>query len=141
MIEKEIHIVLVEDDRDHAALIQRSFHAHSRPVRLTITESLQQAKEYLHTLSFDVIITDLILPEHLPAELLRGRPAHASTLGSSPGQALPISLKEAERSAIAEALTWAGGNKSKAARVLGITRQTLRQKIKVYGMVDKYPPG
>ena len=50
---------------------------------------------------------------------------------------MPISLKEAERRAIAEAMTWAGGNKSKAARALGITRQTLREKLKAYGMANK----
>jgi transcriptional regulator with PAS, ATPase and Fis domain len=84
---------------------------------------------------------DLILPEHLPGELLKGRPAPGSILDSSRAEGLPISLKEAERKAIADALTWAGGNKSKAARALGITRQTLRQKIKAYGLANKYPPG
>ncbi len=84
---------------------------------------------------------DLILPEHLPGELLKGRAPHGSILGSSWAEGMPISLKEAERRAIAEALSWAGGNKSKAARALGITRQTLRQKLKAYGMANKYPPG
>ncbi len=80
--------------------------------------------------------TDLILPEHLPREILNGRAAGISTLGSSPEGGLPISLKEAERRASEEALKWADGNKSKAARVLGITRQTLRQKIKVYDLAN-----
>jgi two-component system response regulator AtoC len=80
---------------------------------------------------------DLILPEHLPGDLLRGKSGYASILGSSRGEGLPISLKEAERRAIAEALGWAGGNKSKAARALGITRQTLRQKLKAYGLANK----
>jgi transcriptional regulator with PAS, ATPase and Fis domain len=84
---------------------------------------------------------DLILPEHLPSDLQRGRAAHSSILGSSRAEGMPISLKEAERRAIAEALSWAGGNKSKTARALGITRQTLRQKLKAYGMANKYPPG
>jgi two-component system response regulator AtoC len=80
---------------------------------------------------------DLILPEHLPSDLLGGRKVHGSILDSSRADDMPISLKEAERRAIAEALTWAGGNKSKAARTLGITRQTLRQKLKAYGMANK----
>jgi DNA-binding NtrC family response regulator len=80
---------------------------------------------------------DLILPEHLPSELQRGRTARGSFLGSSWPEGMPISLKEAERRAIAEAMTWAGGNKSKAARALGITRQTLREKLKAYGMANK----
>jgi two-component system response regulator AtoC len=85
--------------------------------------------------------TDLILPEHLPGDLLKGKARRASILGSSGTEEMPISLKEAERRTIADALAWAGGNKSKAARVLGITRQTLRQKLKAYGMANNYPPG
>jgi two-component system response regulator AtoC len=84
---------------------------------------------------------DLILPEHLPSDLAGGRPTRASILDSSGPYDMPISLKDAERRAIAEALTWADGNKSKAARALGITRQTLRQKMKAYGMANKYPSG
>lgn len=85
--------------------------------------------------------TDLILPEHLPGDLLKGKTRRTSILDSSGIEDMPISLKEAERRAITEAIAWAGGNKSKAARVLGITRQTLRQKLKAYGMVNNYPPG
>jgi DNA-binding NtrC family response regulator len=77
---------------------------------------------------------DLILPEHLPGEIREGRGKAGGTLPSSLPGHLPISLKEAERRAVAEALSWADGNKSKAARVLGITRQTLRQKIKAYSL-------
>ena len=49
---------------------------------------------------------------------------------------VPISLQEAEKRAIIAALEWAGGNKSSAARVLGITRQTLRQKLKKYHVAN-----
>jgi len=80
--------------------------------------------------------TDLILPEHLPREILDGQVRDLSTLGSSFEGGLPISLKEAERGAIEAALKWADGNKSKASRVLGITRQTLRQKIKLYDLAN-----
>jgi two-component system response regulator AtoC len=80
--------------------------------------------------------TDLILPEHLPREIREGRSPAGVSLSSSRTPRVPISLKEAERRAVAEALAWAGGNKSKAARVLGITRQTLRQKIKAYGLAN-----
>ena len=43
------------------------------------------------------------------------------------------SLEDVEREAILEALDEAGGNKSKAARKLGITRKTLHSKLKKYG--------
>jgi two-component system response regulator AtoC len=80
--------------------------------------------------------TDLILAEHLPAELLEKTAAGAGEINSSPEERVPISLQEAEKRAIVEALEWAGGNKSSAARVLGITRQTLRQKLKKYNLVN-----
>ncbi|MFH1312199.1 MAG: sigma-54 dependent transcriptional regulator [Candidatus Eisenbacteria bacterium] len=74
--------------------------------------------------------TDLILPEHLPRDIMEGREPDGSGLISSRGGHVPISLKEAEHRAIMTALDWADGNKSKAARVLGISRQTLRNKLK-----------
>jgi len=80
--------------------------------------------------------TDLILPEHLPAEMLERTGASAGGMISSGEGAVPISLEEAEKRAIAGALDWAGGNKTRAARVLGTTRQTLRQKIKKYNLAN-----
>jgi DNA-binding NtrC family response regulator len=80
--------------------------------------------------------TDLILLDHLPREIFEGKPGAISDLASSARGRMPISIKEAERRAIEDALSWAAGNKSKAARVLGISRQTLRQKIKAYDLAN-----
>jgi DNA-binding NtrC family response regulator len=74
--------------------------------------------------------TDLILPEHLPRDIMEGRAPGGTGLISSRDGRGPISLKEAEHRAIIAALDWAEGNKSKAARALGISRQTLRNKLK-----------
>ncbi|MBI4864418.1 MAG: sigma 54-dependent Fis family transcriptional regulator [Candidatus Riflebacteria bacterium] len=46
----------------------------------------------------------------------------------------PVTLEEVERVAILAALQAAGGNKSRAARSLGISRQTLRDKLERYGI-------
>ncbi len=81
--------------------------------------------------------TDLILPEHLPHEILEASRRPSYGFSSSIPASMPISLKEAERRAIVTALSWSGGNKSKAARLLGISRQTLRQKIRAFGLVEK----
>ena len=43
-----------------------------------------------------------------------------------------LSLDEVEKRSILEALDTCGGNKSEAARRLGITRKTLRKKLKRY---------
>jgi two-component system response regulator HydG len=58
---------------------------------------------------------------------------------SGNGTAVPgaetTSLEEVERETILRMVAAAGGNKSEAARRLGITRRTLHQKLKKYGMM------
>ena len=44
-----------------------------------------------------------------------------------------LPLEEVEKRTILEALDIVGGNKSEAARRLGITRKTLRKKLDKYG--------
>jgi two-component system response regulator HydG len=67
---------------------------------------------------------------------------------SAPGPSLDMSnptphlfpenrLAELEREAIVKTLAETGGNKSQAARVLGITRKTLQNKLKAFGMTEK----
>jgi DNA-binding NtrC family response regulator len=76
---------------------------------------------------------DELLPEHLPAEVAHGEaPVVAAAAGSSLDDLYPISLESMERILIEKTLAESAGNKSKAARVLGISRQTLREKIKLY---------
>jgi two-component system nitrogen regulation response regulator GlnG len=43
-------------------------------------------------------------------------------------------IAQVERPLIRKCLEWAGGNKLKAARVLGINRNTLSKKVKEYGI-------
>ena len=69
-----------------------------------------------------------ILPRHLPPEVVE----HAEAL-RTPGPAAPNSLsaavEEFERAYIQRALEMTGGEKKKAAQILGISRQCLYQKI------------
>ncbi len=80
---------------------------------------------------------DEILAEHLPAEL--GRTPAA---GGAPaaGEAFPAGivrpLADIEKMAIEHALGVCGGNKTRAAQMLGISRQTLRTKLKEYALGD-----
>jgi two-component system response regulator HydG len=46
----------------------------------------------------------------------------------------PQSMKEVERSAIARVLAGTGGNRRKAAKLLGIGERTLYRKIKDYNL-------
>ena len=52
-----------------------------------------------------------------------------------PGEVPAASLEELEKAPILKTLEQTGGNKSEAARRLGITRRTLHQKLKKYGMM------
>ncbi len=57
--------------------------------------------------------------------------------GASPGVGGPlfdVPLETVEKQAISHTLISAGGNKSEAARRLGITRKTLREKLKKYSL-------
>jgi Nif-specific regulatory protein len=54
--------------------------------------------------------------------------------GEAAGGGLPLNLDELERWAITEALKRTNGNKSHAADLVGISRETLANKLKKYGM-------
>jgi two-component system, NtrC family, response regulator AtoC len=75
---------------------------------------------------------DTILPEHLPKEMLFAR-SHEVEHASPGGITLPeegISLDEMERTLIVQALARCGGNKAQAAKLLGITYDSLRYQLK-----------
>ena len=56
--------------------------------------------------------------------------------GHAAEEKIPASLEAVERVTILQTLEMAGGNKSEAARRLGITRKTLHKKLKKYGDAD-----
>ena len=76
--------------------------------------------------------TTEILPEHLPQQIVGGEETSSVGKSTSPilfPQEELLSLEEIERAAIDHTLAKVGGNKTKAAEVLGISRQTLRTKL------------
>jgi len=64
-----------------------------------------------------------------------GAPIDAMTARRTAPGADVSSLEEVERETIIRTLAAAGGNKSEASRRLGITRRTLHQKLRRYGMM------
>ena len=64
---------------------------------------------------------------------------HGSTAGAPPGEKTiaydtPESFAQMEANAIQNALRWFRGNKTRAAKRLGINRKTLREKMRKYGI-------
>ena len=80
---------------------------------------------------------DEIRAEHLPPEITRraeGEPGGAPATPFPPGVVRP--LAEIEMLAIQHALGECGGNNTRAAQLLGISRQTLRTKLKEFALED-----
>jgi len=71
---------------------------------------------------------NLILPRDLPASIQRVKPANSS------GSVLVGDMQEIQRRAILEALDKTGGNKTRAAALLNISRRNLLYKLREYGL-------
>ena len=86
------------------------------------------ASEAIGAGGFDGLVLDLGWPELQPARL---REALAPT-----GPVEPDSLDAAERRHIALVLRHTGGNRRRAAQLLGISRSTLLHKVRKYALDD-----
>ena len=79
---------------------------------------------------------ETVLPEHLPKEIL-SRKGFGSPATSGSGFTLPeagLSLDDVEKNLILQALEKTGGNKTQAAKLLGVTYDSLRYQIKKFGL-------
>jgi DNA-binding NtrC family response regulator len=74
--------------------------------------------------------------EHLALEIPADSPVPADESGAPPGPTRPagMDLEQWERSLIEQALQEADGNQTRAAQRLGISRDTLRYRLKKYGL-------
>jgi DNA-binding NtrC family response regulator len=79
---------------------------------------------------------DVLEVEHLP-DALRAVPVSAALPGEE--ETLRSRLADLDRRRIADALEQAGGNQSRAARSLGIARNTLIARMKAYGLDVRRP--
>jgi two-component system response regulator HydG len=71
-----------------------------------------------------------IMPENLPATLNQAAADRPPGSFFVPG----MTLDQMEQEAIRQTLTLAGGNRTRAAEMLGISRRTLQRKIKELGI-------
>lgn len=77
-----------------------------------------------------VVDGDTVLPHHLPPYLIEGKvPATGSCQSAS-----EVSLQELEKREIQRLLTVHSGNVTKAAKALGVARNTLYRKLYKYGL-------
>ncbi|UCF32133.1 MAG: sigma-54-dependent Fis family transcriptional regulator [bacterium] len=74
---------------------------------------------------------DIIRPEDLPGHIQSDRGEEA--MGVIPGRP----LSDLEREAIIKTLELTGGNRTEAAKLLGISRRTLQYKLKEYGITAR----
>ena len=83
---------------------------------------------------------ETILPRHLPPEVQEEGLPVGPTDAPKPSEELPT-LAEVERKHVEAALVRCGWNQSQAARLLDITRDQLRHRIKRYGLQDSRRAG
>jgi two-component system response regulator AtoC len=77
---------------------------------------------------------DEIRPEHLTPELRKAAPPRPQGKLVPTVEEQGLVLDDVERKLIAEAMERSSGNQSKAARLLGVSRDTLRYRLKKHGM-------
>ncbi len=100
------------------------------------------ARELRNTIERAILLCDggLITREHLPPapgrDGVSARPHDGvARLDGAPFPPLGMDLESVERSLVQKALGESGGNKSKAARLLGLTRAQLYTRLEKYGLV------
>jgi DNA-binding NtrC family response regulator len=82
--------------------------------------------------------TDVILESHLPLEIAART---APPMDAEPAAFIPRPLREVEMEHLKRTLEWCRGNKSRAAKLLGISRQTLRDKLAMSEAEASSAPG
>jgi PAS domain S-box-containing protein len=70
MMDSTVHILLIEDDPAHAELIQRAFEDRGGESKLTIANTLAEARAHLEAFKPTLVIADWRLPDGDSSELL-----------------------------------------------------------------------
>lgn len=153
----EIFMPDLKDRPEDIALLSNHFlqiysREMSRPVKGVSKEALEILKNYhwpgnvrelKNTIERAVVLgaTEYIIPEDLPMEIRIRKEAPSSTSPSSESSSNPslpqgLSLEAAEARHIQEVLEKTQWNKSKAAELLGVSRNRLDRKIEAYKLGD-----
>ena len=152
-----IHVPALRERREDVVLLADSFlHRFARKHGIAVTGFSEEAlaalqahswpgnvRELQNTIERAVILSEPDTPVEAPALGFGGAPtapavkplAERSFTRKSAGAATEVQpLHELEKQAILRALEHTGGNRTKAAELLGISIRTLRNKLKEYSM-------
>ncbi len=75
--------------------------------------------------------SDMILPEHLPAKIAKHNISNSATIANETNLQ---TISQAERETIEKALKHTQGNRTKAAELIGISRRSIINKIKIFDL-------
>jgi Fis family transcriptional regulator len=120
---KPLLVLVVDGDSERRQVILTLLRQAGHQVAVTDGAASGQAIELR---SYDLLVLDPALPS-LDFDALR-------QAISSAASAMPDSLEDAERRHLALMLRHTSGNKRKAAQLLGISRSTLLNKVRKYGL-------
>jgi DNA-binding NtrC family response regulator len=103
---------------------------------LTAYPFLGNVREFAHAIHHAVVLSrgrpiDL---EHLPEDIARA--ASSTSREGGPLRPLSVVLKHAERDHLMKTLAVAGGKRTQAAELLGISRKNLWEKLRAHGISD-----
>jgi two-component system NtrC family response regulator len=95
-------------------------------------------RELRNAIERAVILADggVIRSEHLPVAAPRTQPAAVEVASSGALPAGGVNLEDIERQLVIKALTQARHNKTRAAKLLGLTRAQLYSRIEKYGLAE-----
>jgi len=143
----EIEIPPLRERREDIAKLTDTFLRHfSKQLKRTLPKFHPSTMELLRTYSWPGNVRELqnaiehalvlcdgpvLLPEFLPGEIQVPELAAAAAISSTTPS---LALEDVERQAVVDALQKSGGNKKKAAELLGIHRPTLYNKLRRLGL-------
>ena len=145
-----LHLPPLRERRDDIPLLAQHFlEMFAAKNRKTVTGFTPQAMQYLLSYAWPGNVRELMNTIERGIVLCRGQhldredisPSTLEEKSTPPADPAKtdvktiIPLEEVEKQTILDALTLTDGNKSETARQLGITRRTLHQKLKKYGVM------